>query len=137
MSTKKTLSLIALTVAYAALAGCVVAIGNEGYTSGPQGERWYVDEHGMNALVATNKDLELGMSRREALDLYPDRLSTLVSAATVDGRHVEEFRIQAYEGRPRKVSSTFRRWLYFVDGTLVRVSSEPIDYTESGVVSGW
>lgn len=133
----RSLALLALTVVYTSLAGCIVAIGNDGYASGPEGERWYVDEHGMTDLVGSNKDIELGMTRREALSLYPDRLSTLMSAATIDGRHIEEFRIQAYEGKPKKVTSTFRRWLYFVDGELVRISSEKIDYTQPGAVEGW
>lgn len=120
------------------LGGCVIAVGNRGYPSGPNNERYYVQDDEMVSLVSTNKHLELGMDRDDALALYPPELTTLMASAKVDDRIIEEWRVQAYEGSRKNVRTTFHRWLYFADGTLVRFSEERIDFANHpSVVQGW
>ena len=114
-----------------ATAGCVVAVGNSSYPSGPDSDRWYVESDQMRTLVDDNKRLELGMTKAEALGLYPGDLTTLMSSARVEDTTVEEWRVQAYEGTRKRVKTSFRRWLYFADGELVRFSEDRIDYVGS------
>lgn len=89
----------------------------------------------MTSLVASNRDLHLGMGVGEALSLYPAEYVTLKSSSRVDERVVEEWRVQAYQ---KKRSLVFRRWLYFVDGELVEFSDERREYPAgSGLPEHW
>lgn len=140
MSTRRRAVIPFAAIALAALmapAGCVFVAGNS-FSEGPDAERWYVDEAGMTSLVNTNKSLRLGMTRDEAIALYPARFTTLMSSSTIADRHVEEWRVDAYEGTRRNVRAHFRRWLYFADGRLVRFGEERFDYlNHPDVVANW
>ncbi len=83
----------------------------------------------MSELVASNRGLELGMTKGEALPLFPAEYATLKSSSRVEGRVVEEWRIQAYQKRKNLV---FRRWLYFVDNELVEFSDARLSYSATG-----
>ena len=89
----------------------------------------------MGELVASNRGLALGMSKGEALGLFPAEYATLKSSTRVDGRVVEEWRVQAYQKRKNLV---FRRWLYFVDGELVEFGDGRLSYSaENGLPGHW
>lgn len=118
------------------LSGCVVAIGNRGYPDGPDNERWYVGSDQMRVLVNDNKTLRLGMTKADALAIYPDDLTALMSSARVGDKVVEEWRVQAYEGTRTKVKTSFHRWLYFSDAELVRFSESRIDYVSDPALIG-
>jgi len=138
MSTTRLIGSLGTCALALALTGCVIAVGNRAYPDGPSSERYYLETDSMRSLVSTNKQLELGMEREEALALYPAELTTLMSSAKVEGAIVEEWRVQAYEGSRKNVKRSFRRWLYFVDGTLVRFSEERIDYAVNpAIVESW
>jgi len=116
-------SLLALSLA---AGGCSISIGDE-YSVASRSSS--ISESGMHELVASNRGLELGMSKEEALGLFPDDYATLKSSSRIDGRVVEEWRVQAYQKRKRLV---FRRWLYFVDGELVEFSDDRLSYSAAG-----
>jgi len=117
--------LVAATLA--TTSGCVVVTGTRIYGSDYIAERYYTNEEGMNEIVAANKKVRLGMSQAEVMSIYPDRLASLMSSATVEGENIEEWRVQAYEGTRKHVKSRFVRWLYFSNGELVRMSPDRTD----------
>ena len=122
-------SLLALSLA---AGGCSISIG-DGYSEASRTST--ISESGMSELVASNRGLELGMSNGEALALFPEDYATLKSSSRVEGRVVEEWRVQAYQKRKRLV---FRRWLYFVDGELVEFSDDRVSYSaDSGLPEHW
>lgn len=107
-------------------AGCSISV-NDGYSESSRSST--ISESGMSELVASNRGLELGMSKAEALALYPSDYATLKSSSKVEGRVVEEWRVQAYQKRK---SLVFRRWMYFVDGELVEFSDARLSYSAAG-----
>ncbi len=136
--TRNTIGTFGVLALSFALGGCVIAVGNRGYTTGPDNERYYVEADSMRTLVDSNKQLTLGMSKADALALYPGDLCTLMSSAKVSDKVVEEWRVQAYEGSRQNVKTSFRRWLYFSDGELVRFSEERIEFASNpSLVESW
>jgi hypothetical protein len=132
-----TTSAAGLIASSIAAGGCVVAVGNSNYP-GPDSERYYVDQDEMRSLVNQNKQLRVGMTKGEALAIYPSDLTTLMSSAKVGETIVEEWRVRAYEGSRKHVKNRFDRWLYFSDGKLARFSEDRIEYADNpAIVESW
>jgi len=122
-------SLLALSLV---AGGCSISV-NEGYSDGARSST--ISESRMGELVASNRGLSLGMSKGEALGLFPVEYATLKSSSKVDGHVVEEWRVQAYNKSKRVL---FRRWLYFVDGELVEFGDGRLGFSaESGLPAHW
>lgn len=117
---------LALLLIAVPLSGCI-SISS---TSAPRhrGDVTRASSTEMNQLVESNKGLEIGMPRADALDLYPGRFLSLMSSAFIDNRRVEEWRADAVS-RDRR--SRFTRYLYFVDNRLVEFSSSRMDYRKN------
>jgi len=124
--TKAVVASSALALSLAA-GGCSISVNEGDYSSSSRSST--ISEGGMSELVASNRGLELGMGKGEALALFESEYATLKSSSRVDGRVVEEWRIQAYQKRKNLV---FRRWLYFVDGELVEFSDARLSYSAAG-----
>lgn len=106
-------------------AGCVVAVGNRGYSDRDVAAARAVQPTRFDALLAESRDLSLGMSRHEALAGFPADLTTLVAARRENGRSLEVYQIAAYEKRS---GAEFARWLYFIDNELVEVSPRSVKW---------
>jgi hypothetical protein len=83
----------------------------------------------MTGLIATTRDLRVGMMRDEALGLYAPEHLNLKSSTTSDGLVFEEWQVEAHSDRHDRY---FRRYLYFADGRLAAFSDERISYRENG-----
>jgi|GEM_PF-2028938 len=133
MNTTRRLGIVAALAAAGALSGCVVSVHGD-YDHDTAGTR-LVGTLGMEDLVAANKSVRLGMSRDEAVGLYPPDLATLRGQTTWNGHAVEEWQVAA---RLRDGATTFERWLYFVDDALVELNDSSVDWRERpDVRSAW
>jgi hypothetical protein len=107
------------------LSGCYISVKEysvEGSSSSVSGDE-------MRTLIEANKGLRLGMSRDDALSRYPAGTQTLLSSATMDGRRIEEWRVQATSRRRHSDPyMSFRRYLYFADDRLVEFGDSRVDY---------
>ncbi|MFI4897553.1 MAG: hypothetical protein ACIARR_06990 [Phycisphaerales bacterium JB059] len=117
-------------LAFASLAlmsGCVVAVGNKGYTKLDSDSNRVVSRAQFEHVVEANKSIHLGMPRETVLATYPADLLTKFETAQYDGRDLEVWQAHAVT---RHGDRSFQRWLYFVDGSLVEMSRQEIDYRD-------
>ena len=130
-----TKAIVAASLASLALGvgGCSISVNDGHYDSSTRSNR--VSERGMEDLVRDNQRIELGMRKSEALAIYPSEFLSLKSSSRIEGRVVEEWRVQAYNKSKRTV---FRRWLYFLDGELVEHGDSRRDYdTLTSIPDHW
>ena len=106
------LPLLAAALASAAgtLGGCISINGGGGNSDINK-----VSGREFDQIVESNKLLSIGMSKREALEVYPGEVLTLRSSAVVGDSLVEEWQVIANK---RGSNLSFSRWLYFVEGRL-------------------
>lgn len=89
----------------------------------------------MDDLIAQTRQLRVGMSRDEALALYPAEHLNLKSSTTAEGSVFEEWQVEAYA---RSQDVYFRRYLYFANNTLAAFSDSRLDYRDNqDVLRGW
>lgn len=116
--------IVAVAAGIAALAGgCVVAVGNRGFDERGAAAAREVRAPEMDALLASTRELTLGMTKHDALSVFPAELASLVATSRENGRVLEIYRIAAYEKRS---GASFTRYLYFVDGELAEVAGDRI-----------
>jgi hypothetical protein len=109
----------------ALMSGCVVAVGNKGYTKLDADSNRVVSRSQFEQVVEANKSIHLGMSRETVLATYPADLLTKFETGHHDGRELEVWQALAMT---RNGDRSFQRWLYFVDGSLVEMSRQEVDY---------
>ncbi len=131
--TRKTMNTTLRTVAAAVLfsavliTGCVVSVGNRGYSKLDSGTRRVVTKAQFDQVVEANKSVYLGMDQHDVLATYPADLLTKFETGSYDGRDLEVWQVRAVS---RSGGNSFQRWLYFVDGSLVEMARSEVDYRD-------
>jgi len=126
MKTKITTVAIGLC-SIALLSGCVVSVGNKGYSKYDSDSRRVVTKAQFEQVVESNKLVYLGMPEADVLATYPADLLTKFETASYDGRDLEVWQVRA---ATRNGDYSFQRWLYFVDNSLVEMARNEVDYRE-------
>lgn len=117
----------------ATLPGCIIAVDGDGHDWDHHG--WnQVERHELQDLVAMNREAKLGMSKAEALGLYPDELTSLRGSAVDQGHEIEVWSVTAVA---RNGNASFSRWLCFYDDTLVELSEDRVDWNSEQTLERW
>lgn len=129
----KTAALLAASATLLTLPGCLIVADND--SSSYHGSSYnQIDRHEMEALVAANREAQLGMGKAEALGLYPDDLTTLKSSG-LDGEHtIETWKVSAVT---RNGDVSFTRWLYFYNDQLVELRDDRINWDDEHHLATW
>lgn len=110
--------------------GCIFVDSTRVYTTASP-----VTSDEMTDLISRTRTLRVGMSRDEALAVYPAQYMNLKSSTSDAGHVFEEWQVEAYDDSD---DVYFRRYLYMADGRLAAFSDSRIDYREHPeVMSGW
>jgi hypothetical protein len=119
----RTLSVLLATIV---LAGCASDPGK-------------VSEGDLDKVRDSSQNVQIGMSKDDALDAYPKANKVRLATSSVDGVAIEEWKIEAYHDDDwNKSRDLFVSFLYFANGTLVDISDTRIDYREdTDLVKRW
>lgn len=121
-----------LTAAVLTLPGCIIAVDGGDHVDH---HGWnQVEKHELQDLVAMNREAKLGMSKGEALGLYPDGLTSLRGSAIDQGHQIEVWSVSAVT---RNRNASFSRWLCFYDEQLVELSEDRVNWNDEDTRSRW
>lgn len=113
-------TLCSLTIVAAVLAGAQGC-------SAPQPAA--VSDQQLAAVRSAQTKLAVGTPIKESLAAFPAGNKVRLSAATMDGIAIEEWKVEAFhDGGSKEGRDLFVQFLYFADGTLVDMSDERIDF---------
>ena len=127
MNTTRRAALGLALASIALLSGCVVAVGNKGFSKLDADSSRVVTRAQFDHVVEAKKTVRLGMPQHNVLATYPADLLTKFETSHHDGRDLEVWQAYAVTSNGDR---SFRRWLYFVDGALVEMSRKEIDYRD-------
>jgi hypothetical protein len=126
-----TTSIILTAVCAVGLAGCVVSVGN-----GSKSARSHaVPSSSFASIVASHGQIELGMPRDEAIELFPRGSVSLKEARAV--AHAGELHTYIVRARDTRSGLYYERWLYFANDHLVAFSDTRLETGDDVLVHGW